>query len=113
MLASVAVPRLARSVFSQAGDRLDESDHLVLLDSARAVLVELGEALVEVTVGETGTVSHVGESVLHELLGLFLVERVRVVIIVLGPDLVHALSNHAVDFRGVVVVSHFCFSLNY
>ena len=59
---------------SEAGDLLDEDGHLVLLDGAGAVLVELLEALVEILLGELTGVVHFGEGVLHELLGLLLVE---------------------------------------
>ena len=82
---------------SQAGDLLDELDHLTALNCAGSVLVELTEALVEVIVVEAGAVSHVGKSVLHKALGLLLVKIAIIVVVVLGPDFVHALANHIVD----------------
>ena len=72
-------------------------DHLTSLNSAGAVLVELGEALVEVTVVEAGAIGHVGEGVLDESLGLSLVKVTIAIIVVLGPDLVNALANDSVN----------------
>ena len=86
-----------RTLRSQAGDLLDELDHFTALDCAGSVLVELTEALVEVIVVEAGAVSHVGESVLDKALGLLLVKITIVVVVVLGPDFVHALANHVID----------------
>ena len=82
---------------SQPGDLFDELDHLALFNRSGAVLVELTEALVEVIVVEAGAVSHVGKGVLHKALGLLLVKVTIIVVIVLGPDFVHALANHIVD----------------
>ena len=82
---------------SEAGDFFDEDSHLVLLDGAGAVLVELLEALFEVGLGEFTGVVHFGEGVLDELLGFFLVEGARVVFVVLSPDVVNTLSDNSVD----------------
>ena len=53
---------------------LNENNHLVLLDGAGVVLVEGREDLVESLRGELVTGAEVAQSVLDELLGLFLVE---------------------------------------
>merc|ERR1711988_152486 len=71
-------------VSSESSDLLDEEGHLVLLDGARAVLVELLEALVEVLFVElvvVVTIGHLLESVLDELLGLLLVEGTGVILV--------------------------------
>ena len=81
---------------------LDELDHFSLLDSARVVLVELAEALIEVLIIETGAVRHVGEGVAHELLSLVLVQVTVAVRVVLAPDLVDALGDNLVDFGCIV-----------
>ena len=86
---------------SEAGDFFDEDGHLVLLDGAGAVLVELFEALLEVSLAEFTGVVHFGEGVLDELLGFFLVEGAGIVLVVFSPDVVNTLSNNSVD------VSHF------
>jgi hypothetical protein len=95
---------------SQASDRFDELNHLAALNRSGAVLVELAEALVEVIIVEASAVGHVREGVLHELLGLFLVESTAVVDIVLAPDLVDALANDCIDLTvRVAVVRHLLF----
>ena len=53
---------------------LDENDHLILLNGAGVVLVEGREDLIESLRGELVTGAEVAQSVLNELLGLFLVE---------------------------------------
>ena len=53
---------------------LNENNHLFLLDGAGVVLVEGREDLVESLRGELVTGAEVAQSVLDELLGLFLVE---------------------------------------
>ena len=53
---------------------LNENNHLVLLNGAGVVLVEGREDLVESLRGELVTGAEVAESVLDELLGLFLVK---------------------------------------
>merc|ERR1711988_1138892 len=67
---------------------LDEDDHLVLLDRAGLSLVEGTEDLIERILRELVSGSEVAESVLHELLGLFLVKFTGLVDIVGVPDLV-------------------------
>ena len=71
-----------------AEELLDEDDHLGLLDSARVVLVEGLEHFVKGLIGELVTGTEVAEGVLHELLGLLLVEGTGVVNVIGGPDLV-------------------------
>ncbi len=90
---SATLPRNTSAV-SQTSNLFDEVDHLTLLDGARAVLVELGKALVKVTVAEACAVCHVRESVHHKSPGLFLVEETRVIIVVLAPNLVDALGDY-------------------
>ena len=98
-----------RARCSEAGDLLDEDGHLLLLDGAGAVLVELTEALVKVFVVEASAISHVGERVLDELLGLLLVQETVAVIVVLVPDFLHALGNHSVNFA-ILILGHLCLS---
>ena len=92
---------------SEAGDLLDEKNHLTLLNRSRVVLVELPEALVEVIVVEAGAISHVGQRVLNEALGLLFVEEVIAIVIVFAPNLVDALGDDAIDLG--VAVGHLCF----
>ena len=90
---------------SETSDLLDEDGHLVLLDGAGTVLVELLEAGLEVVLGELTGVVHLGEGVLDELLGLLLVEGAGVVLVVLSPDVVNTLSDNSVN------ICHFSFSI--
>merc|ERR1711937_300312 len=86
--------------YSESGDLLDEESHLVFLDGARAVLVELLEALVEVLLVELVVVVSIGhllEGVLDELLGLVLVESAGVVLVVGTPDVLNNLGDNSVD----------------
>ena len=53
---------------------LDEDDHLGLLNGARVVLVEGLEDFVEGLIRELVTGTEVAEGILHELLGLVLIE---------------------------------------
>ena len=89
---------------SESSDLLDEDGHLLLLDGARAVLVELLEACIEVLLGELTAVAHLREGVLDESLSLVLVECARAVLVVLSPDVVNTLANNCVN------VCHFTFS---
>ena len=82
---------------SETGDLLDEDFHLVLGDGAVAVLVELLEASLEVSLGELAVLAHLGQGVLDELLGLALVKEATVVLVVGLPDVVNALLDDAVD----------------
>merc|ERR1719261_1315685 len=87
-------------VSSESGDLLDEEGHLVLLDGARAVLVEFLEALVEVLFVElvvVVTVGHLLKSVLDELLGLLLVEGTGVVLVVGSPDIFNNLGDNGIN----------------
>ena len=68
------MPREANDLSVAAEQLLDEDDHLILLDGAGVVLVEGAEHLVEGLRGELITGTEVAESVLDELLGLFLVK---------------------------------------
>ena len=90
---------------SETSHLLDELDHLALLDGARAILIELTEALVEVFVIEASAVGHVGESVANELLCLFLVQVAIAICVILSPDFVNALCDNHVNF-GVCVACH-------
>ena len=96
-------PRKHAGIFSSAdlslemGDLLNELDHLTLLDGAAIVLVELGEALIEVVVVKLTATRHVDQSVLDKLFGLFFVEVAVAIGVVLAPDFVDALFNHFVD----------------
>ena len=81
----------------EVGDLLNELDHFVLLDGAAIVLVELGEALIEVVVVKLTAIRHVDQSVLDKLPGLFFVEVAVAIGVVLAPDFVDALFNHFVD----------------
>ena len=92
------------SQISQACDLLNELNHLALLDLAGAVLVELGEALIEVSVAEASAVSHVLKSIHDELFGLVLIELARVVLVVFGPDLVDAFCDNYINFRHWLVI---------
>lgn len=61
-----------------------EGHHLALVESARAVCVQVAEDLVELPL-----VSHfIPELVLHELPSLMLVKLAGAVLIVIAPDLV-------------------------
>lgn len=88
---------------SEASDFLDEDSHLVFLNGAGAVLVELLEAGVEVSLGELTGVVHFAEGVLNEFLGLISVEGTGAVLVVLSPDIVNALSDNSIN------VSHLFF----
>ena len=66
---------------SHSSDRLDEPDHVMFLDTSRAVRVELGEDLFEAFIVEdvgavrtVRTVRKLGKSAFHENLSLFFVE---------------------------------------
>ena len=72
---------------------LNEDNHLVLLDGAGVVLVKGREDLIECLRGELVAGAEVAESVLDELLGLFLVKGARLIDIIRVPDLV----NDALD----------------
>ena len=86
-----------RNENSESSNFLDEDLHLVLGDGAIAVLVELLEAGLEVTLGELSVLSHLGQGVLDELLGLVLVKEAAVVLVVVLPDVVNALFDDSVD----------------
>merc|ERR1712146_422647 len=92
---------------SETSDLLDEDGHLILLDGATAVLVELLEAGLEVGLGELAGVVHLSEGVLNELLGLLLVEGARVVLVVLSPDVVNTLSDNSVNVCHALSFSSF------
>ena len=85
-----------------SGDLLDESSHLVLLNGATAVLVELLEGVLEVLVLDAGIIVHLRESVLNESLGLFLVEVTISVLVILLPDVVDTLLDDAVELGSTV-----------
>ena len=87
------MPREANDLSVAAEQLLDEDDHLILLDGAGVVLVESAEHFVEGFRGELITGSEVAESVLNELLGLFLVESAGLINIVGVPDLVDDALN--------------------
>ena len=72
--AHVCLPLRAGGRSIAAEQLLDEDNHLILLDGAGVVLVEGAEHLVEGLRGELITGTEVAESVLDELLGLFLVK---------------------------------------
>jgi hypothetical protein len=82
---------------SETSNLLNEDLHFIPADGAAAVLVELAEAIFEVTLGELSTLSHFGEGILNELLGLILVEVSTVVLIVGPPDVINALFDSDVD----------------
>lgn len=87
----------ARAHCSETCDFLDEDGHLLLLDGARAVLVELLEACFEVGLGELAAVAHLAQGVLDESLGLVLVESTRTVLVVFLPDIVNTLADNCVN----------------
>ena len=106
LLAAVALPMTVPepvvwsselSSCSETGNLLDEDLHLVLGDGSVSVLVEFLEAGLEVRFGELAILSHFGEGVLDESLGLSLVEEATVVLVVGLPDVVNALFNDSVD----------------
>ena len=100
-ISSFDLPAFETSFISltQSCDLLDEDCHLVLLDGATVVLVELLEARLEVLIRECSSVAafHVNESLLDERFGLLFVEGTGVVLVVLGPYVVYALFDHCVD----------------
>ena len=92
--------RRASSVSEQL---LDEGHHLLLVDSAAAILVEGGEDLIEGFLGELVSGSEVSKSVLDELLGLFLVEFTGIVDIVGLPTLVDNTLDSLFFWRGHLI----------
>ena len=82
---------------SESSDLLNEDLHLVLGDGAAAVLVELLEAGLEVSLGELSILAHLRKSVLDKGLGLSLVKEAAAVLIVGLPNVVNALLDDAVD----------------
>jgi len=95
---------MKEAAHSKASNFLDEDFHFVSGDGAIAVLVELLEAGVEVTFAEVSALTHFGKSVLHECLGLVLVEESGVVFIVVFPDVVDAVFDDLVNIAGGHVV---------
>merc|ERR1719491_876459 len=97
-LASGSPCKITCSV-TESSNLLDEDRHLVLFDGAGVVLVEFGEAGVEVILREFTTIRslHVAEGLLNESHGLVLVEGSGVVLVVLSPDVVYALLDDSVD----------------
>jgi hypothetical protein len=65
--------------------------------TARAILVKFLEAGLEISFGKLTGIVHLGEGVLDEELRLLFVELARVVLVVLGPDVVNALSDHCIN----------------
>ena len=92
---------------SNVGNLPDESDHLLSGDLAVAVLIELGEALVEFLLSEGARVGLL-KSLNHEGSCLLLLKSAAVVLVVGLPNGVDGLSNDL--FNGSLFVTHLVFA---
>ena len=89
---------------SESSNLLDEDRHFILLNCAGTVLVEFFETRLEILLREFATISafHVAKSLLDKGFGFILVESPRIILVVLGPDVVDALLDNSID----VLVRH-------